>query len=549
MHLVKFHRNLPKFKFWTKRRYSHALLTDENEYTEAPEYPPILDMSLQGRKLRERQIVHEKIQKLNTVEEKQIALNMPRYYGWKCVMLNEDKIPYNALPLVKCYTRTHFIPSSSLPDVYSETASLADLVVKQTKSLIEDIIILESEAVKHNYVAEQEKPEEQQKEDMITKNIVKQINRIICNKLSDKASHILSSQADYEPRHEAFWFVGGLDVPHTVRNQRKKHKWLRDQLEEPIDRPVQYIGTPLLTLRSNLPLKPLLPYVEATNPDFKVPKFSFVPESVGYHTQHRHGTNIPGFWTGDCDEFGLLSYHGRGHISVRNPSFGLEDNVEALHSQALKASFGWLLGQANYQGFTTYNDITYPLVTQTIITNGKLWSFYVYQMNTIAMHNEQMDENPKHNICFGTKPLQLYDTIENGQVKGFNEEVLKMLVQLYLNAPEERDHEMKPFLGKEEQIIADIEDDEKRRWLESRYKHLVSNRPKHYLMPEIYLWERIYKIKHNTRFFEAKRRFFERDINPFKRRLDEHLPPYIPKVLRPYPRCRKKFENTYYPKV
>lgn len=258
---------------------------------------------------------------------------------------------------------------------------------------------------------------------------------------------------------------------------------------------------------------------------------------------------IAGYWPGEHDQFGLLSFHGRGHILDRKESFGEEDNLEALHCQAIKSSFGWLLAQANYQGFTTYNDLTYPLVTQTVITNGHLISFYVYQLNTIEMHNDAVDSNPKHNICFGTKPMKLYDTIENGKVKGLNEDALKMLVQFYLNTPEERNYDMKPYLGKEEQVVADIDDDNRRCWLESTYKHIVSNRPKHNLLPEIYLWEKIYKIKFNTRFFEAKRRPFEWGINPFNRRLDEHLPPYIPKALRPYPRSKKKFETTYYPKV
>lgn len=258
---------------------------------------------------------------------------------------------------------------------------------------------------------------------------------------------------------------------------------------------------------------------------------------------------ISGYWPGESDEYGLLSIHGRGHILNRKESYGPEDNIEALHCQALKASFGWLSAQANYQGFTTFNDLTYPLATQTIITNGQLWSFYAYQLNTMVMHNEEIDQNPKHNICFGTKPLKLYEGIENGKVKGLNEDVLKILVQFYMNTPVKRDYEMKPYLGTEEKVVADIEDDNKRCWLESRYKLLVSNRPKHFLLPETYLWEKIYKIENNTRFFEPKRRPFECGINPYKRRLDEHLPAYIPKVLRPYPKSRKKFETTYYPKV
>ncbi|CAG9790897.1 unnamed protein product [Diatraea saccharalis] len=536
-----------RFFLRLSRHHSQAAL--QNEYSDTPEYPEILDNSLQGRKIRVREALFEKIKQLETVEEKQIALNMPRFYGWKCVMLRDDKIPFNAMPLVQCYTRSHFIPVENLPDAYCDTVKPAEEICKEVKSFIEDAISIEMEGVARNLNLSNDKPINTQKENEIARNLVRQINRIIANNGAEKFPHILSMQVDHDPRHEAFWFVGGVDIPTGVRKWRKQQSWYKDRMNENFDRPVQYIGSPFVALRSHLPLKPLISYNEAENPDFKVEKFSYTPQNVGYFSSFRHGTNIPGFWPGDYDEFGFLSYHGRGHILSRKDSFGQDDNLEALHCQAIKASFGWLLAQANYQGFTTYNDITYPLVTQTVITNGQLWSFYAYQLNTLVMHNENIDDNPKHNVCFGTKPLKLYETIENGKVKGLNEDVLKMLIQFYLNQPEEREHDLKPYLGKENQIVADIEDDNKRCWLESRYKHLVSNRPKHFLLPETYLWERIYKIQHNTRFHEAKRRPFELGIYPFKRRLNEHLPPYIPKALRPYPKSKKKFETTYYPDV
>ncbi|XP_023949445.2 28S ribosomal protein S30, mitochondrial [Bicyclus anynana] len=549
MQLLSVHRTFPRFKQLIFRGYSQAVQIQNEDYTDAPVYPPILDLSLPAKKLRTRQSLHKKIQNINTVEEKQIALNMPRYYGWQSIVLNENKIPFNAMPLVQHYTRTHFQLLDKLPDIYAESSATADIVLQEIKSCIEECIVTENEGVERNFVTSLNIPEKQQIADAHTRNIVKQINRIILNNLTDKVSHVLSSQVDYNPRHEAFWFVGGVQLPSTVLKWRKKQKYYKNRLHEPLDRPVQYKGSPLLTIRNHLPLKPIIPYSEIENPDFKVPKFSHCPKTVGYFTEFRHGTNIPGFWPGDFDEFGLLSFHGRGHILDRKDSFGQEDNLEALHCQAIQASFGWLLAQANYQGFTTFNDLTYPLVTQTVVTDGQMVSFYAYQLNTTVIHSDEVDINPKHNICFGTKPMKLYESIENGSVKGLNEDVLKMLIQFYLNAPEERDHEMKPYLGKEEQIIADIEDDNKRCWLESTYKHLVSNRPKHNLIPEVYDWEKIYKIQFNTRFYEARRRPFELDINPFQRRLDEHLPPYIPKVLRPYPKSKKKFETTYYPKV
>ncbi|KAG7300263.1 hypothetical protein JYU34_015833 [Plutella xylostella] len=548
MNLVKFHRTFNKLKHLKARQYSQPAILDQNEYTETPEYPPIQDLSLQSRKARERQSVYDKIRKVKTIEEKQIALNMPRYYGWKCIMLTDQKVPYNAMPVIQFYTRSHFIQSEKLPDTYTETEAIASDIVKEIKSDVEDIIAIEHEGVERNLTdTSGTLSEERQKENVITKNIVRQINRTISNNLSSKASHILTAQVDYDPRHEAFWMVGGVDPPRKVVNWRKTFKWYEDRINEPINRPVQYLGTPMLTLRNALPLKPFIPYSEAENPEFKVPQFLYQPQTVGYSTEFRHGTNIPGYWPGDPEEFGLLSIHSRDYILDRK-DFGPEDNIEALHCQALQASFGWLLAQANYQGFNTYNDVTYPLSTQTIITNGQLWSFYAYQLNTIAFHNDQVD-NPKSNVCFGTNPLKLYESLENGKVNGLNEDVLKMIIQVYLNKPEERDYDMKPYLDKEEQVVADIEDDNKRCWLEDRFKHLVSNKPKHYLTPEIYHWEYIYKIQNKTRFFERKVRPFERGINPFDRKLNDHLPPYIPKALRPYPRCRKKFETTYYPDV
>lgn len=62
--------------------------------------------------------------------------------------------------------------------------------------------------------------------------------------------------------------------------------------------------------------------------------------------------------------------------------------------------------------------MTYPLVTQTVITNGKLWSFYVYQLNTTLVHSEHTANNPRRNLCWGTPELKLFEAIEDGRVIG-----------------------------------------------------------------------------------------------------------------------------------
>lgn len=59
-----------------------------------------------------------------------------------------------------------------------------------------------------------------------------------------------------------------------------------------------------------------------------------------------------GFWPGDPNEFGMLSYHSCGHLLGRPPTFGNEDEYRTVNAQAMLAGYAWLLGQANYQGLS-----------------------------------------------------------------------------------------------------------------------------------------------------------------------------------------------------
>lgn len=50
---------------------------------------------------------------------------------------------------------------------------------------------------RHNFSLSLEKPEPSQKEDALAKCIVRQINRIISNNLTDKVPHIISTQVSH----------------------------------------------------------------------------------------------------------------------------------------------------------------------------------------------------------------------------------------------------------------------------------------------------------------------------------------------------------------
>ena len=63
-----------------------------------------------------------------------------------------------------------------------------------------------------------------------------------------------------------------------------------------------------------------------------------------------------------------------------------------------------------------------------------------------------------------------------------------------------------------------VEDD----WLRNKYRetyfHIMSCRPRNMLKDEIYAWEKIYKVRYQTRPMEARKRFFELDKYPDMRR-------------------------------
>lgn len=538
-------------KIFRDGKRNHSVIAQEaEEFSETPQYPPILDISFKARERRREEAVHEAIKNLNTVEEKIIKINMPRFYGWRSLMLNESFVPYNSESLAQYITRTHIVKEQGLPKYYDRVMSSdkLDATVEQVKKQIQNVVLFEH--ISHRRERELNTVEGEDpsiKINIIGDAIVRQVNRILLATLSSDVPHLLEAQIDYEPRIEAFWFAGGIQPPTEVKNAKAGLKWSKDFAEESIDRRIQYRGDPILQLRHDLPLAEIVSLSESENPAFTIPEFRLDPRVLGYELKNVHGINIPGFWPGDPSEFGILSYHRRGHIDTRIETF--KDEEEALNVQAIYASYGWLLSQACYQGFSTFTELTYPLLTQTVITNGQLWSLYAYQMNTTLVHTDYSDKNPRRNLCWTTGSLKLFEKIEDGKLVGFNDDVMKELIKFYVNAPQKRDGvNMKPYLGTSEQKIADIQDPERRVWLEQHFKHLVANRPRHMRREEINHWEKIYKYDFKTRFMDKKYKKWEFGIKTTSRRLDDHAPVYIPKCLRPGgPKSKDKFRKTYYP--
>ncbi|NXN76475.1 RT30 protein, partial [Himantopus himantopus] len=116
----------------------------------------------------------------------------------------------------------------------------------------------------------------------------------------------------------------------------------------------------------------------------------------------------------------------------------LEDQIEVVYrANGIASLFAWTAAQAMYQGFWSEADVTRPFVSQAVVTDGKYFAFFCYQLNTLALTVETIQNNPRKNICWGTDSKPLYDVVEDGSVKGFNDEVLLQLVRFLLNRPKE----------------------------------------------------------------------------------------------------------------
>lgn len=116
----------------------------------------------------------------------------------------------------------------------------------------------------------------------------------------------------------------------------------------------------------------------------------------------------------------------------------LEDQIEVVYrANGIASLFAWTAAQAMYQGFWNEADVTRPFVSQAVVTDGKYFAFFCYQLNTLALTVETIENNPRKNICWGTDSKPLYDVVEDGSVKGFNDEVLLQLVRFLLNRPKE----------------------------------------------------------------------------------------------------------------
>ena len=108
-------------------RKFHGLPTSE-EYTAVAQYPKI--PQFKNKEEASYAALKSQIKSLKTVEEKQIYLNKPKYYGWYSCVMDIDRIPPDTLDLMQYATNTTIV-KNELPEKLEDLGEIAKKEAKR----------------------------------------------------------------------------------------------------------------------------------------------------------------------------------------------------------------------------------------------------------------------------------------------------------------------------------------------------------------------------------------------------------------------------------
>ncbi|KAF2345368.1 Ribosomal protein L37/S30 [Trinorchestia longiramus] len=158
------------------------------------------------------------------------------------------------------------------------------------------------------------------------------------------------------------------------------------------------------------------------------------------------------------------------------------------------------------------SELTYPMVHQTVVTDGQSYYTTLHQLNTLALHGDNATSNPCTNFLWLTQPQRLWEKVEEGTVKGLNLQLLSHLTAMYMKNTVPNTNPT-PYLAQYKYLWHHPAIP----WYRSLFHHKMtifkSDRFWVPYKPELMAWEKLYKLDFNTmpitnngkRFFEGHR--------------------------------------------
>ncbi|NWT71530.1 RT30 protein, partial [Prunella himalayana] len=420
-------------------------------------YPPVvasITAKSKAAKLRRLQRFNERVHAAATVEEKlrlygklqrpkymvypqTFALNADRWYRSFTKTVLVPGMPPRAAPAKPPVAAAGATPETSrAPEPSAEAPAAAEASgaaktpepsagaaaypdIGELRSLVCDALLQES------FYQNKKRPFLYRDQDHTPGPFLTQLVSTLAASLSGRNPLLAASSLDLNPEVNYYWHHGKEVVVHGHRKGRVDP--VRFQID---DNPHLQIRVPkqlpeVVPLESDLGDVPVIDHKPSKLPLFK----------KQYENKVFIGSKVADPCCYGHTQFHLLPDKLKRERFIRER---LEDQIEVVYrSNGIASLFAWTAAQAMYQGFWNEADVTRPFVSQAVVTDGKYFAFFCYQLNTLALTAETIKDNPRKNICWGTDSKPLYDVVEDGNVKGFNDEVLLQLVHFLLNRPKE----------------------------------------------------------------------------------------------------------------
>ncbi|XP_019731755.1 large ribosomal subunit protein mL65 [Hippocampus comes] len=237
---------------------------------------------------------------------------------------------------------------------------------------------------------------------------------------------LLHSSMDMNPQVGFYWRRGERIVPRGHR--RGNLEPIRFQIDD----------RPLCQIRITRQLPQLVP-IEASY-DADVPEVPYAPDRLPLFRRQYANTIFTGSKAPDPACYGHTQFHlvpdryHRDRLARRRQS----DQVEVfLRANAIASLFAWTAAQASYQGFWNHEDVSRAFVSQAVVSDGRHFSFFCYQLNTLALSARTDVGNARKNLLWGSESVPLYDGVEDGRVLGLNDRALLLLVRFLLRRPQD----------------------------------------------------------------------------------------------------------------
>ncbi|KAK2837930.1 hypothetical protein Q5P01_015142 [Channa striata] len=397
-------------------RFGHLKLVHTEAVAKEPAYPPIVpSLTAKSNSARRRQI-EEQVKKISAspVEEKLSLIT--RIQRLKFVVYPQT-FARNADKWYQHLTKTAYVPG--LPEKSAQDAkTVGDDAFADIRSLVTRVILHE------HLQTRKRKPFLYRHQEQLVGPFLKNLVIALTHSLAKYNPVLQRSSLDISPQVNFYWRRGKRIIPKGHRRGRPEP--IRFQIDD----------NPHSQIRITEQLPQFAP-LEASY-SAEVPEITLAPNLMPLFRRQYENNIFTGAKLPDPACYGHTQFHlvpdrfHRDRMSREQQS----DQVEVfLRANGLASLFAWTGAQAMYQGFWNHEDVTRPFVSQAVITDGHFFSFFCYQLNTVALSVETDANNPRKNILWGTESLRLYESVEDKEVVGLNDAVIKLLVQFLMNQP------------------------------------------------------------------------------------------------------------------